>query len=656
MKHVLIIFLLICSCNHVNAQYENGFPFGKIAYEDFDVKSIPTDTSAYAIVLNEFGEAYIDNVGENNLVLEYHVKIKILSKRGLDQANFEIFLRKRERSKEFIRSVEGKTYSLVNNSITTTELEKNQIFTTNLNQYRDSYKFTMPAATVGSIIEVRYILESPFIFNFWPWKFQSDIPKLKSEFWARIPGNYVYSMSKRGYLQLQTNGSSLVKDCFTPGPYKADCALYKYSMINIPAFEVEDYMTAKSNFISGIDYELSEIRHFDGRVVKYTKTWQDVDKELNTDEEFGSQVKKGRSLWENKIGETLKTEPDPLKKATGIYEQVRDWFVWDGVYGKYTELGLKKAVESRKGNIGDINLSLVAALQAAGLNAQPVILATREAGLPNPLYPVISDFNYVVAHVQINNEKYLLDASDHFLPFGLLPVRCLNGKGRLIGKKDSESAWVELNPRDKQKQQITLTLTLIENKFKGNLLVVSHGYEAYDKRKEIAAEESVSKFKEKAKLNSHDFEIADYEIENMDNLSQPLIEKLNVELSLDSNDPNTLYLNPFFVERWKQNPFKSNQRLYPVDFGAPLETIFMLTLEYPEHYVVDEMPKSVAMALPQSGGRFLLNITNPDNKVSMTSIINLSKVVYTSAEYHNLKELFSRIVDAQQSQIVLKRK
>jgi len=40
----------------------------------------------------------------------------------------------------------------------------------------------------------------------------------------------------------------------------------------------------------------------------------------------------------------------------------------------------------------------------------------------------------------------------------------------------------------------------------------------------------------------------------------------------------------------------------------------------------------------------------------MTSIINLSKVVYSSEEYHSLKELFNRIIQTQQSQIVLKKK
>lgn len=656
MKYYLFLSILILCTIPAFAQFKNGFSFGGITYEELGMKTYSLDTSAHSIVLNEFGEAYIDNDGENNLLLEYHVKIKILSKQGLDQANFEISLRKGERGKETIRMVEAATYNNVNNRIKETRMNKNQIFTSSVNQYWDEYKFTLPDVVVGSVLEVRYILESPFIFNFWPWKFQSDIPKLKTEFWARIPGNYIYNMSLRGYLKLNKDESSLISDCFTPGPNKADCALYKYNMVNVPAFVEEDYMTAKSNFISSINYELSEIRQFDGRVVKYTKTWKDVDKEMNQDEDFGAQIKKGKNIWESKVAAISVTEQDPLKKASLVYNLIKDWFVWNEHYGKYAESGLKKAFESRKGNVGDINLSLIAALQEAGLPASPVILATREAGLPNQLYPIISEFNYVVAYLELGGEKFLLDATEPLLPFGVLPERCLNGKGRLIGKKEEESTWVDIVPREKQKQQIVLNLHLDGKKFVGDMTIKSYGYEGFEKRKDINSEGSIEKYKEKLEKSFEDFIMLKYEVENNLDLAQPLIEKFQVETSLEVTDPGTLYLNPFFVGRWKKNPFISSQRLYPVDFGAPLETTFLLNLDYPETYEVDDMPQGAALVLPQNGGRYSFNITNLANKISMTSIISLAKVVYTSAEYHNLKELFNRIIDTHQSQIVLKRR
>ncbi|MFM7428477.1 MAG: hypothetical protein ACKO1F_01115, partial [Flammeovirgaceae bacterium] len=90
------------------------------------------------------------------------------------------------------------------------------------------------------------------------------------------PANYSYNASIKGFLKLCKNDSELVKDCFSYGSAKADCSLLKFGMINIPAFKEEEFMTAKSNFLSAINFELEQIRYFDGRVDKITKEWKDV--------------------------------------------------------------------------------------------------------------------------------------------------------------------------------------------------------------------------------------------------------------------------------------------------------------------------------------------------------------------------------------------
>lgn len=642
----------------INAQYHNGFPFGAVTYEELNLKNYPNDTTAAALVLDEFGEAHIDNGGDNNLLLEYHVKIKILKQEGLDQADFRVLLRKNGSiTKERLRDVEGYTYNVVNGSLKRTPMPKSSTFTTSLNEYRDETTFTLPEVQVGSVIEVRYILESPFLFNFYPWRFQSDIPKLRSEFWARIPANYVYNISLRGFLNLTKNESSLISDCFTPGGgNKADCSLYKYAITNIPALKDEDYMLSRNNFLAGIDYELSEVKRFDGVTNKYTKTWKDAVRELNTHESFGAEVRKARNIWEDKVALAITGKASDQDKASAVYDLVKDWFLWNEYYGKYTELGSKKAFESRKGNVGDINLSLVAALQVAGLQAEPVILATREAGLPNQLYPVISDFNYVVASVFLDGEYFLLDATIPLLPFGLLPRRCLNGTGRLIPRKEEDSKWIDLKPREKEKKIMGLNLKLVNNEFVGELSVKSFGYEAVDKRREIILAGSKEKYQVELEKRFRDVEILEYELENVADISKPVVEKYKLKSSVDSATPDILYLNPFFIRQWESNPFKSNERLYPVDFGAPLETTFMLTLEYPDTFNVEDLPKSTALALPQGGGRYLCNINNTSNKLSLTSVLNITRSVYSPAEYHALKELFNRIVSTEQSQIVLKRK
>ena len=91
MKKIAVLSLLICPLISFG-QYENGFKFGNVTLAELDIKSYPKDTIANAVVLNEFGEASIDSDGDLNLVLEYHIKIKILKKQGVGQGNFSIFM------------------------------------------------------------------------------------------------------------------------------------------------------------------------------------------------------------------------------------------------------------------------------------------------------------------------------------------------------------------------------------------------------------------------------------------------------------------------------------------------------------------------------------------------------------------------------------
>ena len=59
----------------------------------------------------------------------------------------------------------------------------------------------------------------------------------------------------------------------------------------------------------------------------------------------------------------------------------------------------------------------------------------------HPVYPNYSDFNYVIAVVNIEGKEYFLDATSR-LPFGILPVKCYNGQGWKASLSNPD--WVNL--------------------------------------------------------------------------------------------------------------------------------------------------------------------------------------------------------------------
>jgi hypothetical protein len=312
----------------------------------------------------------------------------------------------------------------------------------------------------------------------------------------------------------------------------------------------------------------------------------------------------------------------------------------------------RKPFRERKGNIADINLSLIGALQSAGLQVDPALISTRSHGLPLMINPVITDFNYVVARLTINQDQFWLDATNPLYAFGFIPEHCLNGKARIIGK---DSDWIDIKPKDKDKK-ITEVNLLVEKSgtLKGSLKIVHHGYDAFEQRKKHFSYSSSEEYWKAQAKNWNDFEVLNYSSHGIDSLEGPFTEEYEILFNQKAEN-DLLYFSPFLIERWEKNPFKSAERSYPVDFGAPLEETTILKLDYQNLYSVDELPKRSAAALPLSGGRYSFNVSNLNNAIQMTSSLTLNKSVYSSEEYHFLKELFARVIQAQESQFVLKR-
>lgn len=647
------VFLLLSSAA------AQDFPFGKVRVDDLSMTTYAGDTSAAAVVLKEFGEAFISD-DDYHLIYRYHVRIKILKKNGLDQANIEIPLHRQGNDTEELQSVRASSFNIENNGVREESLREKDVYTEDVHKYVILKKFAIPSVRVGTVIELAYTLESPFIFNFRTWEFQSDIPKVESEYFASIPGIYLYNITLRGYQKLSRNESQIVKACLGSsgaslnGQFSADCQLMKFGMKNIPAFVEENYMTAKKNFLSAIHFELSEVRHPDGRVDKVTKEWKDAEQELRQESRFGVQLRRGKDIGDE-VKKLVGAETDAFAKARKVYDFIKDWYVWNGTYGKYSELGIRKAYDERKGNVGDINLSLVAALRFAGLDVEPVILSTRANGSVVELHPVLSEFNYIVAKVNIGEKVYLADATEKLYPFGLLPERCLNGKGRVIG--EDNSYWVDLKPAVTGRTISAATLTLgNDGVMRGSVQTTFAGYDAVGKRQQILSHSSVDEYIQELARSLNSLGIKGYQFQGLEDPDKPLIRKLEIEIHAFDPDAVNFLFNPFFLEKWSENPFKSGERLYPVDFGVPLDRISVFKLDYPAEFEIVNVPEKIGVSLPQGGGRFLFEAQNAGSTFTMNHNLSISKSVYSSVEYHYLKELFNRIIQVQNGELIFKKK
>src|SRR5690606_22089038 len=121
---------------------------------------------------------------------------------------------------------------------------------------------------------------------------------------------------------------------------------------------------------------------------------------------------------------------------------------------------------------------------------------------------------------------------DPLLPFGLLPLHCINGKARVINLK-KPSYWIELTSSQKSIVRYTLMAELFPNGIlKGQLITQSLGYAAHRKRRELAEYTTVEEYIEHRNEQLIGFDMLAGEIDGREDVDVPLTERYEVEMKL----------------------------------------------------------------------------------------------------------------------------
>ncbi len=655
------LFLLSAICLISLAAFAQEFPYGQIDYAALDMKKYDKDTSAHAVVLNEYGASRLHFDVDYRVVVTYerHIKIKFFDSKEFDsEGKFEIALfNANQTTYQEAQDIKGITFFKDDQgNVQQSALDPKNIYSVKDSRHRTTMKFAMPALRKGCIVEVSYKIVSPYL-NLPSWAFQSHIPKLNSVYEVHIPGFWSYNASLKGYLKLTSTEAKIEKACFTYGSAAADCSDLVYGIKDVPAFVKEDYMTSENNYLSSVNFELTEETDLNnGAKTKYNQDWKSIDYNLRSTTGFGTQLKK-KDLMKDRVMAVVITKTDQLEKAKAVYDYIKRTIKWNGENEWDSYDGIRKALDNHTGNSGDINIALITALNAVGIPTEAVLLSTRENGAINKLYANTSSFDYVIAKATIGDKSYLLDATEPLLPFGMLPMRCLNDQGRVYSL-DKPSYWMDLASQQRENITYALDLTLQDNgKLKGSITRYSSGYSGFLRRKEIKKFNSIDEYVENFAGTLRGTKILKSEIVNVDSLEQPLGETYEVEMNAyDDANRARLAFSPFLLNRVTSNPFKLAERDYPVDWGMPSDERYVVNIHLPAQYVIENIPPPIAFGMPNQGGKFFTSIDGDNQNLTFSYDTRFDKSVYGADEYPYLKELYNKIILAQKSQLLIKKK
>ena len=102
-----------------------------------------------------------------------------------------------------------------------------------------------------------------------------------------------------------------------------------------------------------------------------------------------------------------------------------------------------------------------------------------------------------------------------------------------------------------------------------------------------------------------------------------------------------------------ENPFKMENREYPLDFEFPKSNRITVNYTLPEGYRVESVPENVVLGLPNGLGSFKYTIRASGNQLQFSSTTDINAAIVPATYYQALKEFFNQIVTKQSENVVL---
>ena len=660
LRIIITKFFFLLFALQLHAQ---NFNIGKVSIAELQEKVHPKDSSAAAAILYKKGRTFFTYEIKKGFIMnhEFTYRIKIYKKEGLDWANFEVpyYIGYDKLDDEMLNFSDAVTYNLENGEIVKTKLKSEGVFKTKINDDWKMAKLSMPNVKVGSVIEFSYQHKSENLVKFPVCDFQYSIPVNYTEYKTEIPEYYIYKTILKGYADVKSESKLNQGSVSFSNEYGQTRSMtYRqisssYIAKDVPALKEEEFVDNVRNYKSSLHNELERTRFPEQPVKDYSITWEGVAKTIFEDKDFGEQLKQSGYLI-NDVKLILKSEDSQDERLNKIFKFVQDKMNWNQEYGYYTDKGVVKAYGERTGNVAEINFILISMLRLAGLKADPVLVSTREHGIP--VFPSRTVFNYVIAAAELNGEKILLDATNKSTSINILPLYVLNWSGRLI-REDGTSEEINLVPNKPSKQNYNLSVTIAPGgNLSGKYMEQKTDYKALVYRLN-QADINVDNYLEKKENELNGIVISDYVVENKKaDLSKPVVEKFNFTSNNHCEIINgKMFISPLLFFTINKNPFVQEKRKMPVYFGYPRQEKYNLVFEIPEGYAVESLPKSIKMATEDKSLVFSLNAMVNENRIQI-AVANEINISIAGAElYEGLKKFCQKIVEQQKEKIVLKK-
>ena len=612
MTRTAILYLLFLFCSGITMG--QSFKFGRVSTaelaetKDSVFGNVPAKV-IYQRVKLDYGRD-----------IEIHERIKIYNKEGFEHSNWEILF-------DDISHLKAYTYNLENGVIQKTHVTKESIFKENVFGDYDITKITFPNVKKGSVIELSYKVDIGRLDVF---SIQKQIPIKNFRFVVQNVQSWMeFKQNPNFPLQLIEEEQDKKK-------------LVVYTGKDIPAIEAAPYVNNMNNYKGKIYIKYKN--------EKEDEKWGQLTNSFNRAYWFGRQLE-SKPFFKSDIKNLIKDRTDSLAMAKDIYDFVKNRMVYNNRYGLRT-YDLKEVYKTKNGDKADINMLLTIILRWAGFEANPMVIGCKHKG--EVLFAEIRSFNATVAALQLDDEFYLLDASERFGNFGQIPVDLMNGYGLIIRDDGTSISFpTETKVHSVSRSSISAVLDVTTNAISGTSKSQLTNYLAWEYRA-AAKEEDTENIAEVLEAGYDLLTIKNFTEKDLKDIQKPVVITYDFTYEDAIEDINgDLYVAPFLFLGKTENEFKEEKRLYPIDMEYPYVENYSINFEIPEGYKVLSLPKGkkVSFDNEMAALSYICSASNTNIQVGLTVKINYSLI--PAEFYGGLQSLFAEYVEIAKSKIVL---
>lgn len=650
MKKLILCVLLVMSLATAKAQTVNT-KMGNPTMEEMTMTSYEADPDAKAVILYESNESAMQVVGNQlKLVMTYKRRVKVLAEEGLDVADVTLTMQDAVSATDIrneIHDLKATAYNLVGGKIEKTKMTNATVSKQRINDYVTQTHFVIPQVQVGSVVEYQYKMYFENYMDIPTWVAQCKYPVLRSEYTIGMPDSFVFSFQQTGAHQ----SNHTKKDTRNPSLDTNDVE-HTFVWDKLPALPKDnEYLYCPTDFADKVTCELTSI-HIPGVISKtFAVSQEDINKRLLNNDNFGGRLKQKNPLRKEMEAAGIASITDNMERAKATIEMLKKNVRWDGNYN-LGGTSLSKVLKEGTGDNADMNFILISMLRDVDVKCYPIVMSRRSRGRMPITHPSLDALNtFCVGIFENDSTLHFYDSSAENGYFDVLPSDMNVDRAILIYDDIDDWATVSPQPAVKSKEVISINGSIsADGILTANNSTAYGGLDALKFRNSWENKNDSTAFVE-AIAAAENIEIQDYATQDREAFSPQVTERYSFTKQLDGD--GKFFINPLILSSLRESPFKSESSTMPVEFPAVSSRTFVINIDLPEGYRLEENIRSLSASLPDNGGsvRIMANVSN--GRLTVSAKININKVFFTADEYPQLKEFFDLIAQKCNEMIVI---